>query len=99
MEFPPQFPVYQAAADISQEAAPAPVMSWKSTLSTVTTAAVIVLAVHLVSDCTRRRFVAELPVAVKVPETVWLAESVIVSVFVAVAVRVSVVNVFVQETV
>lgn len=97
--FPPQSPVYPAAALMSQEAAPAPVMSWKSTLSTVTTAAVNVRAVPRVSDLMRRRLMAELPVIVRVPVTVWLAESVIVSVFAAVPVRVSVAKVFAQFTV
>lgn len=70
IEFPPQSPVYQAAADISQEAAHAPVMSWKSTISTEIAAAVIVRAVQRVSDFTRRRLIAELPVAVNVQVTV-----------------------------
>lgn len=70
MEFPPQSPVYPAAADISHDAAPAPVMSWKSTLSTDIAAAVMVRAVQRVSDFTRRRLIAELPVAVNVHVTV-----------------------------
>lgn len=67
MEFHPQSPVYHAAADISHEAAPAPVMSWKSTLSTDIAAAVMVRAVPRTDDFTIIRFIAEFPVIVKVP--------------------------------
>ncbi len=58
-----------------------------------------VYAVHLVDDCTSSLLVAEFPASVRVPETVWFAESVSVSVFVAVPVRVSVVNVFAPDIV
>lgn len=57
-------------------------------MSTDTTAAVIVLAVHFVLDCTRRRFIALPPVTVNVFETVILPAMVKVSVFVAVQVLV-----------
>lgn len=42
---------------------------------------------------------AEFPASVRVPETVWFAESVSVSVLVAVPVRVRVVNVFAPDIV
>lgn len=58
-----------------------------------------VYAVHLVDDCTSSLLVAEFPASVRVPETVWFAESVSVSVLVAVPVRVRVVNVLAPETV
>lgn len=45
-------------------------MSWKSTLSTETVAAVIVRAVHFVPDHISSRFIAEFPVAVNVQVTV-----------------------------
>jgi len=80
---PPQSHVYPAAADIFQDAAPAPVMSWKSTLSTDIAAAVIVLAVHFVFDCTRKRFITELPVIVRVPDTVIFDAKLTLSVFTA----------------
>ncbi len=58
-----------------------------------------VRAVHFVSDCTSNLLVAEFPASVRVPDTVWFAESVIVSVLVAVPVRVRVVKVFAPDTV
>ena len=67
MVLPPQSPVYPAAADMFHDAAPAPVISIKSTLSTDITAAVSVRGVPTTSDCTSRRFVAEFPVKVRVP--------------------------------
>lgn len=44
-EFPPASPEFPVIADKSQLAAPAPVISWKSALDTLTVAAVIVIAV------------------------------------------------------
>lgn len=69
-EFPPQSPEFPVIADRFQDPDPAPVMSWKSALVTVTVAAVSVLAVPMVFDFTRIRFIAELPVIVNVPVTV-----------------------------
>ena len=84
IEFPPQSPVYPAAADISQEAAPAPVMSLKSTLSIVTAAAVIVRAVPTIVELTSTLFILEFPVIVSVHVTVVFALNVATSVLVAV---------------
>ena len=65
-------------------------------MSTDIAAAVIVRAVHFTLDCIRRRFIAELPVAVKVQVTVWSAANVVVQVFTQVPVLVNVAKVFAQ---
>ena len=59
----------------------------------MTVQALRVRAVPFTLDCTNSRFVAEFHANVKVPVTVWFPARVNVSVFVAVQVRVSVVNI------
>jgi len=102
IELPPQLPTELEA--MFQVAAPAPVMSWKSQLLMVVlsaVAAVIVLAVPTVWAEIRSLLIAELPFAVKVPETVRLIPVPICSpsVFVAVPVLVKVVQVVEVPTV
>lgn len=58
---PPQLPEPPEAALMSQVAAPAPVISWKSALAMEIEAAVIVLGVPTVFDWTRTRLVAVAP--------------------------------------
>jgi len=75
-EFPPQSPEFHEMTDKFQLPAPAPVMSWKSALVTVTVAAVIVLAVHRTYDFIRRRFITEFQVTVNVQVTIILLDNI-----------------------
>lgn len=86
-------------AERFHEPAHAHTISLKSALLTEAVHAVIVLAVQIVFDSTKRRFVTEFPFNVNVPVTIWSADSVNVFVLVAVPVRVRVVNVFAHEKV
>ena len=71
MVLPPQLPEPRAAALMSQVAAPAPVMSWKSALEMLMAAAVMVRAVPTMLENTSTRLVAvALLLTVKVPEQV-----------------------------
>lgn len=66
-ELPPASPDPPVIADRFQEPAPAPVMSRKSALVTVTVAAVRVRAVPMVSEATSNLLMALLPLMVRVP--------------------------------
>ena len=69
--FPPQSPLFPVIAERFQEAEPAPSISWISTFEAVTVVFTVrVTCVHFVVDCTRRRFVAELPASVNTQEIV-----------------------------
>lgn len=65
--FPPQSPDPPVMADRFHEPAPAPVISWKSALVTVTVAAVSVLAVPIVSEDISILLFAAFPFRVSVP--------------------------------
>lgn len=69
-EFPQQSHESQVIAERFHEPAQAHVMSLKSALLTETVHAVIVLAVQIVFDSIKRRFVTELPFNVNVPDIV-----------------------------
>lgn len=98
-EFPPQSPESHVIADKSQEPAHAPVMSWKSALVTDTVDAVRVLAVPMVLDFTKTRFIDEFQFIVSVQVIVWFHDNVSASVLAAVPVLVKFVKVFAPEIV
>lgn len=82
-----------------QVAAPAPVMSWKSTLVRETAAAVMVRVVPSTLEKTRSLFIALLPDTVKVEVVVGLPEKLRVEVLLAPAFQVKLAKVSLPETV